>query len=112
MVSAYGDAIKKKALQEFFRANAVPELFTAVAADAQVLFEDHDLFQLNLSKPTTEVIDNQDGTYRAEATFSEIMTALNKSRQVRVVLYEGKIKWRLERRDTWRITKIDYITTN
>jgi tRNA A-37 threonylcarbamoyl transferase component Bud32 len=112
MVSAYGDAIKKKALQEFFRANAAPELFTAVAADAQVLFEDHDLFQLNLSKPATEVIDNQDGTYRAEATFSEIMTALNKSRQVRVVLYEGKIKWRLERRDRWLITKIDYITTN
>ncbi len=112
MVTAYGEAVKAKTLREFYRVNTALEFFPQAAADAQALFEDHDLFQLNLSLPKTDVIDNQDGSYRAETTFSEILTAESISKRARVVLYEGKIKWRLERRDTWLITKIDYITAN
>ena len=112
LVAAYGEAVKAKTLPEFYRVNADPELFARVAADARALYAEHDMFQLSLYPPTTEVIDNQDGSYRAETTFSEILTALNKPKKVRVILYEGKIKWRLERRDTWLITKIDFITTD
>jgi len=111
LVNAYGAALRAKVLPAFYRANAAPEIAERLAAEAQALYAGHDQFQANLYPPSTEVIDNRDGTIRAEATFAEILTALDTAQRVRVVLFEGRIRWRLERRGAWLITNVDTITS-
>jgi hypothetical protein len=99
-------------LTDFYAANTSEDLFQTLRAETAELLRDHGQFQVSASAPAFNIADSGDGTYKADMLFSEILTALSLSKKVRVVLYEGKIKWFLEKTDRWRIQKIDYITTN
>jgi serine/threonine-protein kinase len=98
-------------LTDFYAANTSEDLFRTLRAETAELLRDHGQFQVSASAPAFNIADSGNGTYKADMLFSEILTALSVSKKVRVVLYEGKIKWFLEKTDRWRIQKIDYITT-
>jgi tRNA A-37 threonylcarbamoyl transferase component Bud32 len=98
-------------LTDFYAANSAGDLLRTLRADTVELLRDHEQFQISASTPAFNIADAGSGTYKADMLFSEVMTALSRSKKVRVVLYEGKIKWFLEKTDRWRILKIDYITT-
>ena len=99
-------------LTEFFAANSSEELLRTLKVETAELLRDHEQFQISASAPALNVVDAGKGTYKADMVFSEVLTALSRAKKVRVVLYEGKIKWFLEKTDRWRIQRIDYITTN
>ncbi len=99
-------------LTDFYAANSSEDLFRTLRAETAELLRDHEQFKVSASAPAFDIADAGNGTYKADMLFSEVLTALSRSQKVRVVLYEGKIKWFLEKTDRWRILKIDYITTN
>jgi len=98
-------------LNDFYSANASEELYRTLRSETTELLRDHEQFQVSAAAPTFNIADSGSGVYKADMLFSEVLTALARSKKVRIVLYEGKIRWFLEKTDRWRIVKIDYITT-
>ena len=114
MLSEYTGTLTKLPgqLNAFYAANAIEDLARRLRTEVGELLSDHEQFQVSASAPAVNVTDAGGNIYKAEMLFSEILTAISRSKRIRVLLYEGKIRWILERSDRWRIVKIDYITTN
>jgi len=107
MLLSYLDAVKRGTILDFFGLNGTPAFFNAIKTELLPLLATHDTFQATASGVSTLIMDNLDGTYRAEMTFSEIFTARSRARNRRVVISEGKVLWNLiQSGDNWLIQKI------
>jgi len=107
MLLSYLDAVKRGTILDFFGLNGTPAFFNAIKTELLPLLATHDTFQATASGVSTLIMDNLDGTYRAEMTFSEIFTARSRARNRRVVISEGKVLWNLiQSGEDWLIQKI------
>ena len=107
LINVYRESVKRGALIEFFGLNGTPDFYNEIKAEIQGWLNDYVEFQVSLSAVTSQILDNRDGSYRAELIFSEILTALSRQKKSRVVLSEGRIRWDLiQVAEDWRIRKI------
>jgi hypothetical protein len=112
MLINYVEATRAGTLSSFYEMTGTSGFNAEIRAEMTSLMTSFDQFQVSVSNVDTQIIDNLDGSYRGEMTFSEIFTARSRARNTRVVISEGRIKWDLIQVDSnWRLRKITHLTS-
>jgi tRNA A-37 threonylcarbamoyl transferase component Bud32/tetratricopeptide (TPR) repeat protein len=114
LIRQYTQAIPPGALASFFQKHCTAELFQKIRRETELIMSQYSNLRASTSGISATVTDFQadqaQGTIKkmaAEAGFSQILTGIPPDGGGRKVLFEGKIRWRLEKRgEDWKITEI------
>ena len=112
-VDAYARSIADGSLPAFYQAACSADLYQAIHKDAAVLLKLYESLQAQASQVEMDIGPASDGELGAEVRFTQIMTGVSTARRIREVLFEGKIIWKMEKKDgKWKILNITYQTAD
>jgi serine/threonine protein kinase len=103
IVNQYVQSIKNKKLLTFYENACSLKLYQQIKKDAELLSKLYDKHQSLAS----DIGIRFEGMNQAEVTFSHMMTGVSKADGRKQVLFEGTIKWMMEKQgESWKITGI------
>ena len=103
IVNQYVQSIKNKKLLTFYENACSLKLYQQIKKDAELLSKLYDKHQSLAS----DIGIRFEGMNQAEVTFSHMMTGVSKADGRKQVLFEGTIKWMMEKQgESWKITEI------
>ena len=103
IVHQYVQSIKNKKLLTFYKNTCSLKLYQQIKKDAELLSKLYDKHQSLAS----DVNIRFEGMNLAEVTFSHMMTGVSKADGRKQVLFEGTLKWKMEKQgESWKITGI------
>lgn len=112
-VDAYARSIADGSLPAFYQAACSADLYQAIHKDAAVLLKLYESLQAMASQVEMDIQPASEGELKAEVRFTQIMTGISTARRIREVLFEGKIIWKMGKRDgKWKILDIAYQTAD
>jgi tetratricopeptide (TPR) repeat protein len=103
IVHQYVQSINNKELLTFYKNTCSPKFYRQIKKDAELLSKLYDKPQSLAS----DISVRFEGMNQAEVTFSHMMTGISKADGRKQVLFEGTIKWMMEKQgESWKITGI------
>jgi serine/threonine protein kinase len=103
VVHQYVQSIKNKKLLTFYKNKCSSQLYNSIEKDAKLISSLYD----NLKSVASDINIRFEGVNQAEVTFSHMMTGVSKADGRRQVLFDGTLKWNMEKQgENWKIMDI------
>jgi tetratricopeptide (TPR) repeat protein len=107
LLDRYLQAVKKADLKSFYSQSGTPEFYQRIKKETEVIFKSYDEIQVTTSGLEVNVKESSFDQYAAEAAFFQIITARNRDKGPRQILFDGRMVWTLKNNgDGWKISEI------
>jgi len=107
LLDSYLQAVKKADLKSFYSQSGTPEFYQRIKKETEVIFKSYDEIQVTASGLGVNVKESNFDQYSAEASFFQIITARNRDKGPRQILFDGQMTWTLKNDGgSWKISEI------
>jgi len=109
LIDQYIRGLKTNQLVEFYRIHAVSAFSVQFKHDLEAMIGGYSQIQATAMNIDVDFLEKRHPVYKAQATFSHIITGLSTQKGIRKVLFEGESIWKLEKKGMdWIIAEISY----
>lgn len=107
LVDQYALSYKIRQPAGFFRDHAVPDVYQRLRPDLEMMTSAYLDIQIAISNLKLDFQAARHPTYATRAVFAQVMTGLSAAKGSRMLMFDGRYSWILERRGgEWTITSV------